>query len=272
MLVNRRVLKDFLIFGLATYGVLWGMIEPLGYFFQEVKPQGAGWYSAMIAASVLVGLWRCWPRSRIELRIPASDSSIEVKFGDIFEDEGVVVIPVNEFFDGMLGDHVSETSLHGVFIKKILGGQAQSFFRLTEEALHSVTAEQVQRESGRDKRYPIGTVASVDINDKRYLLTALSRTNILTLKASATVHELWDCLMGTWREARISSNGNRILVPLIGSGLSGVGLPSKNLTEIILTSLLYCTKQQKIADNVTLVLHPRLKKEIDLEAIRRSWE
>ena len=272
MLINRRIVKDFLIYGLATYGVLWGIIEPLGSFFENSKPEGIGWYSAMVLISVVAGLWRCWPRSRIVLKIPASDSSLEVTFGDIFEGEGVVVIPVNEYFDGSLGDHVAETSLHGLFIKNILGGQSSSFFDLTSKALVSSDSEHVRRESGRDKKYSIGTVACIDVNDKRFLLTALSRTDINTLKASATVHELWDCLVGTWRGARNYSNGYCIKIPLIGSGLSGVGLPSRNLIEIILTSFLYCTKQQKIADNVTLVLHSRLKSEIDLEAIRRSWQ
>ena len=70
----------------------------------------------MVLASIVSGLWRCWPKSKIELKVPASDSTIEIKFGDIFTAEGNVVIPVNEYFDGLLGDHVSERSLRGIFI------------------------------------------------------------------------------------------------------------------------------------------------------------
>ena len=54
-------------------------------------------------------------------------------------------------------------------------------------------------------------------------------------------------------------------------GFSGGGLPSKKLIEIIVTSFLHYAKKQKIADKVTLVLPPRLKGEIDLVAIKRSW-
>lgn len=269
---SKRTIKDFFVYGFAAYGALWVLIEPLGSFLEDNKPEGFAWYSALVIVSILVGLWRCRPRCRISLKIPASDSFLEVKFGDIFKEKGVIVIPVNEYFDGCLGDHVSEKSLHGLFIKNVLGGQSQSFYSLTESALRSIEAEQVQRYSGREKKYPIGTVACVDVNNERYLLTALSHTNIDTLKAFATVHELWDCLYGTWQGARDFSNGNRINIPLMGSGLSGVGLPPKNLVEILLTSFLYCTKQQKVADHVTLILHPRMKKEIDLEAIRRGWE
>ena len=265
------MVSDFFVVGLATYAVLWGIIESFGSFFENLKPEGVSWYGTMVFFSFLPGLWRCWPRSSIELKIPASDSSFEITFGDIFDGQGVVVIPVNEYFDGSLGDHVSPKTLHGLFIKDILGGQSDSFFNLTSLALKSTEAERVQRPSGRDRKYPIGTVACVDTHEKRFLLTALSHTDINTLKASASVHELWDCLAGTWQEARNSSNGECIKLPLIGSGLSGVGLPAKNLIEIIVTSFLYYTKKQKIADKVTLVLHHRLRKEIDLETIRRSW-
>ena len=67
------------------------------------------------------------------------------------------------------------------------------------------------------------------------------------------------------------SNGTNVKVPLIGSGLSGVGLPPKNLVEVIVTSLLYYTKKQKIADKITLVLPRKLKGEIDLITVKRSW-
>ena len=270
MRINKRAVKDFLLYGFAAYGIFWTVIASVNFFFENFKPEGACWF-AIVILSFAIGLWRCWPWEHVKIQIPASDSSIEIRFGDIFEGEGVVVIPVNEYFDGLLGDHVSEKSLHGTFIKDILGGQSSTFFDLTSEALESVEAKEVQRTSGQVKKYPIGTVAPVDINEKRYLLAALSRTDLETLKASATVHELWDCLKGIWEAARNFSSGNCVNIPLLGSGLSGVGLPSKNLIEIIVTSFLYYTKKQKIADKVILVLHPKLKGEIDLVTIKRSW-
>ena len=114
-------------------------------------------------------------------------------------------------------------------------------------------------------------MACVDVNDTRYLLAALSRTDLDSLKASATVHELWDCLSGIWQGVRNFSNGNSVKVPLLGSGLSGVGLPPRNLIEIVVTSFVFYTKKQKIADKVTLVLPSRLKGEVDLKTIKRIW-
>ena len=269
--MTKRTVRDFFVFGFATYAVIWTVTESFGAFFQNSKPEGVCWYAVLILLSVVSGLWRCWPRRHVELRIPASDSSIEITFGDIFKGGGTVVIPVNEFFDGLLGDHVSPNSLHGQFIKNILGGQTDSFYALTSDALKSVESNEVPRNRGRGTRYPIGTVACVDLTEKRFLLAALPRTDLETLKASATVHELWDCLTGIWQGVRNYSNGNSVKIPLIGSGLSGVGLPPRNLIDIIVISFLYYTKKQKIADKVTLVLPVSLKREIDLVTIERSW-
>ena len=271
--MRRRHVQDFLLGGFATYGALWLAVESMSAFFASIEPAGLAGYSALLVLAVLGGLWRAWPTKRIEFQIPASDSWLEIRHGNIFEGEGVVVIPVNEYFDGELGDHVSENSLHGQFIKEVLGGQSKSFFDLTGKALAGVMPEEagVARSGGQCDRYAIGTVARIDVNDRRYLLAALSRTDLLSLKASATVQDLWTCLAGVWKGVYEYSNGQPVRIPLIGSGLSGIGLPAGNLVEIIVTSFLCHTKQKKVADGVTLVLPRRLAGHVDLDSIKRSW-
>lgn len=160
----------------------------------------------------------------------------------------------------------------GTSLKTTWGGQSSTFNDITSKGLNSIQCETIQRPSGRKSKYPIGTVSSVDINEQRFLLAAFTKTDLSTLKASATVHELWDCLAGIWVAIRNYSNGRCVSLPLIGSGLSGVGLPARNLVEIIITSFLFYTKQQKIADRVTLVLSEKLRSEIDLTSIKRSWK
>ena len=275
--MNTRLLcfrvQDFLLGGLATYGALWLAVESISAFFASPRPGGWAGYSVFLGLAASGGLFRAWPTKRVEFPIPASDSSFEINFGNVFEGRAVVVIPVNDFFDGKLGDHVSENSLHGQFIKRVLGGQSQSFISLTTEALVNVEPEEegVARSSGRCDRYSIGTVARVDVNDRRYLLVALSHTDPLSLKASASVHDLWTCLEGVWKGIRESSNGQPVRMPLIGSGLSGVGLPPRHLIEIVVTSFLCHTKERKVADGVKLVLPRRLARHVDLKSIKRRW-
>lgn len=149
-----------------------------------------------------------------------------------------------------------------------MGGQSTSFDTLISAALAGEPYEVAQRPNGNQKRYKIGTTASVDVNSKRYLLFAFAKTNISTLKAYATVHEFWDALSGLWETARVRSNGDPIYVPLIGTGLSGVGLPERQLLELLILSFLYHTKKLKITKQVTIVLHPSLRRIIDLKSIK----
>lgn len=143
---------------------------------------------------------------------------------------------------------------------------------MTQNALSTATYDQIARPSGNTRKYKIGTTAAVDINSKRYLLFAFARTDIATLKAHASVHEFWDALSGLWEGVRIHSNGDPVYIPLIGTGLSGVGLPEKQLLELLLLSFFYHTKKNKIAKKVTIVLHTSLRTKIDLATVKAGEE
>lgn len=271
--VSWRTVQDFILGGLATYGAIWLLAESIGEFFDSFAPKGWLSYGVILAVAATGGAWRAWPKRRIEFQIPGTDSTVEMRFGDIFACDGIAVISVNEYFDGELGDHVSENSLHGGFIKDVLGGQSSAFFELTSRALKAVVPKEVAvaRSSGRCDRYAIGTYARVDVNDRRYLLTVLAHTDLETLKAWATIHDLWACLSGVWEGIRAHSNGMPVSVPLIGSGLSGTGLPPGELIQVIVTSFLCHTKERKIADRVSLVLPHHLVGKVDLNSVKRSW-
>lgn len=266
LLIKQR-LKTFLIHGLAAYGLFWTLVESVGAFFSQIKPDGILQYSFLVLPAVVYGVWRAWPASRIELVVPNSDTVLCIEFGDIWRKQGCIAIQVNEFFDSLLGNHVSPNSLHGQFIRDVLKSQSSDFDKYVTQALANVPAEQVQRASGNTKRYDIGTTAAIDIGPQRYLLSAFTKTDIATLKAFASVHELWNALDGLWAAITIHSNGDPVSMPLVGGGLSGVGLPAKNLLQLLMTSFSYYTKKQKITGRLTIVLHKAMAKEIELREL-----
>ena len=46
---------------------------------------------------------------------------MNIKIGDIFKEEGMKVIPVNEYFDTEVDNVIiSQTTLHGMYIKEYL--------------------------------------------------------------------------------------------------------------------------------------------------------
>lgn len=98
--ISRRHIQDFLLGGAATYGALWLAVESISAFFVALKPEGLVWYSALLGVASLGGVWRAWPTPRVEFPIPGSDSSCEIRFGNILEGPGVIVVPVNEYVFG----------------------------------------------------------------------------------------------------------------------------------------------------------------------------
>lgn len=266
-----RATKDFLLFGFASYGALWTLAESFSAFVPDHKPEGLFQYSALILVCVGIGLWRAWPRQSVEIDVPNSDSSLVIKFGDIFKTDGCIAIPVNEFFDSQIGNHVAQSSLHGQLITNLLGGQSAAFDSLVSSALATQPCNVVARSSGNARQYKIGTTATIEINAKKFFLFALTKTDLQTLKASASVHELWDSLAGLWESVRNHSNGHTVALPLVGGGLSGVGLPPRSLLEIIVISYFYYTKKFKIADSITVVLPKNLSTKIDLLSVKNNW-
>jgi len=263
--------KTFLISALATYGVGWTIIESISFFLSSAEVSGASRYLLLVGLSICVGLWRAWPLGKVEIPIANSDTTVVISFGSLFATETHIAVPVNEYFDSLLGDHVARTSVHGQFIQNTLGGQSTSFDQLVQDDLSGVACEDVARTTGNCRAYKIGTTAVANISDRKYFLVAFAKTDIQTLKASASVHELWDALAGLWDRVRISSNGEAVAIPLIGGGLSGIGLPPAHLLNLILESILVATKKQKITGTIHIVLPENLKQDIDLKRIKQMW-
>lgn len=259
---------------LAVLGALWTVVEVMSFFFEDLS-----WLRLPIVLPTLAGValvvgvsLGVRPRS-IDLPIGASDTFITVKVGSIFSEPGARVIAVNDFYDWEIGKHISPLSLHGRFISQYFPhNQSEAFCDQVDDALRGVVGKEVERPSGRSRRYPIGSVARLDIAHERYLLLALTHTDVTTLKAQADLADLWQALEGLWSRSRHLADGQDIIVPLIGSGLSGVGLPARHLLDVLLISLIDSTKHRKVAGRVVIVLTEVHHDLIDLGDVARQWQ
>jgi hypothetical protein len=225
----------------------------------------------MLGVALAIGLWRTIPRSTVRLHLKAIDTKITVGFGDLFESPGVKVVPVNEFFDSDLGDHVAHRSLHGQLISRLFSGHPASFNALVDAELANVPHDVVSRASGRQKRYFIGTTPMITAGEQPFLLLALCHTDLGTLKASCDVPTLWMALSGLWAAVRNRAGGRPVVVPLIGGGLAGIGLPPSQLLQIIVLSLVTASRQSNLVSPITIVLPQDRFDEIDLAVLDHHW-
>ena len=268
--IKRRPLK-FLSEIFLAYSALWTLIESVSYFFPDIKLQGIRCYLALVCIGAMIACIRAYQCRSISFKIGHSNTKVAILFGDIFDRDGHLAIPVNEFFDSELGLPVSPKSLHGIVINRFFGGHPASFDQLVTTDLANTPGQDIQRIGGKSHQYPIGTTAAVRTNSHRFLLFALCVTDLATFKASVTVPGLVRALEGLCAKARVVLGGEKLVVPLVGSGLSGIGLPANQLLQLILLVLVNETKKNQVALDIEVVIHPDRFDEVDLSLIENFW-
>lgn len=259
-------------YAFVAFSVLWTTTEALTHFFGWTALKDGSWFVAMVFCSVIYSTYKLWRPSKIAIGLPMTNVSIDVAFGDIFDFDGVAAIPVNEFFDSELGLPVSPRSLHGIFIQRFFGGHGDAFDRQIVEKLVAVRAAQVKREQGKPQRFPIGTCAAIEAAGKHFLAFAFTRTDTKTCKASADVPQMFEALSGLWKAARVEVGGHVLNLPLVGSGLSGVGLPARDLVNILILSFIDETRRQLVTQKVRIILTWERVDEVDLRELKNFWE
>lgn len=255
----------------TAFSVLFTIIRGIDQFFPGVEVQGPYAFGVIILFSVCFGLKKVWKPSKIKIKVSNSDTTIEVLFGDLFLIDGLRAIAVNEFFDSALGKPVSEKSLHGIFLSKCFGGHPQAFDDQVNEQLLNESYEEVSRTSGKTKRYKIGATAMLTADKDRYLLFALTHTDVTNSMATADVTMMWVALHNLWQRARAECGGSALNLPLVGGGLAKIGLPTRDLLNLIILSAITETKERAITQRIRIVLHRERFEDLDLRDVKVHW-
>lgn len=256
----------------TAFSVLFTLIKGINQFFPGVKVEGTAAFVVIILVSVGFGLKKVWKPSKIKIKVANSDTTIEVLFGDLFAQEGIRAIAVNEFFDSALGKPVSEKSLHGLFLNKCFGGYPQPFDKQVEEQLAGEPSEEVSRSEGKTKKYEIGTTAMLNAEKDRYLVFALTHTDITNCMATANVTMMWIALHNVWQRARAECGGTALNLPLVGGGLAKIGLPTRDLLNLIILAAITETKEKVITQRIRIVLHRDRFEDLDLRDVETHWK
>lgn len=261
-----------LVVAFAAFSVLWTLTEAITHFLPGVKIEGGYALTIIIIASILYSPNRIWKPSRVSIKVATTNTVIDVIFGDLFAQEGLKAVAVTEFFESKLGLPVSEKSLHGVFLKKFFGGGVQAFDKQVNEQLKGFQSTPVNKSEGKSKSFPIGTTALIQIDGEPFIVFALSKAEHDTCKAFSDVTMMWTAMHKLWERARVEAGGHPLNLPLIGSGLSGIGLPTRDLLNLVILSAITETKARQITQRIRIILHPERFEEIDLRDVKQHWE
>ena len=252
------------------------LLGPAMLLFTSVRDKwGVEVYFVWIFLGAVIALILGQRPKRVRLYLGSQRVPITIEAADIFSGNGVKIIPVNEFFDGEVGDHVSIHTLHGQFIDRVCKRLPDRWDRILQNGLAGVMpVGKVDRPTGRSDRYPIGTCCRVpDAGPcQEYILVALARTDVSTLQAKADIDDLYCAVSAAVSAAKQYANGRRVDFPLMGGGLSRTGRSPSELLDILLEALTREERRGMITQKIRVVLHPDALRRIDLRDVNRRWQ
>ncbi|RKR05645.1 hypothetical protein C8C83_4996 [Flavobacterium sp. 90] len=268
----KRHPKRFVLAIIFGYTSIWTFLEPL-MALSGVNITGYNCLCLLIyfIASFIIGIISVFPKKTVKFDLLNTNTKVIIEFGDLFSVDGHRVIPVNEYFDSLIGKPVSPNSVHGVFIERVLGGYNNIIDVEVNRQLEGKDIEITERPEGKINKFPLGTTITLKHSETLYFLFALCNSDN-DCKATCDPSSMLIALSGLWEKVRIEGNGFNINLPLIGNGLSGVGLPPSQLLQLILMSLLKFTKEKELSATVKIVLLEDMFEKIDLNLIKNNWK
>lgn len=266
MIIQQKVFKRGKSFFTAI-GILVSLVALLSFFscFTELVNKSPLCSLFVIVTIALIhAVYINWPKSKIELKLTEKVKT-KIFFGDLFEADEIIIIPVNEYFDTIVNDEIiSSKTLHGKFISKFFGGNVADLTKQIKNGLanYPPTSLNSERKSGNKKKYSLGTVCEVKKDSKIFYLVALTRFNNNN-RAEVLNSEYIKVLCDLFSFIEQNSQGRKVSIPLIGAGHGGANFSKQKLLEFLLF-MIVLKDELTLINGVDIVLHDAIKNDIDL--------
>lgn len=213
-------------------------------------------------------LWDWFKANQIKSAVlKINGTTVNIFIGDLFQQEGLKVIGVNNYFDLVADDVViSKTTLHGQFVMN-----HQDEIEAIKTAIANSNTLVLDKNTGRkgEKSYDYGSCVLYE----DYLLTVLTKFDLQN-RGWISVGEYVQFWMTLWNNIDILCHARTVSLPIMGSGLTRfreVMLSRQELLEIILWTLKESGFHNRYADkSINIIVHERDAAEIDLYHIQNS--
>ena len=213
-----------------------------------------------------------WIKANIQkqTKLNINSSTMIIKTGDIFEEDGLKVIAFNEYFDTLVDNRIiAEKTLNGVYLKSKINSISELDKQIdTNKALEErIIDVNDARLSGKKKKYKLGTI--YENND--YLLTAFTKFDNEN-RAYLYMNEYINFLLNFWNEVDIIYAGRSISIPLLGSGITRFKEYDNVTEQELLDLLIWSFKVSKIKftypSKVSIIIHESKKHKINFYKLK----
>ena len=210
------------------------------------------------------------------IKIRSIGMEIVIERGDIFNQNGVSVIGVNDFFDTVVDDrHISGQSVHGQMIRKFWSRDVLDLNTQISDSLKDVPVAVVKRDGiAKENRYAIGTSAFVQaMSGERFILAALAETDPESHRTQSSMEMLSLAVRGALKVAREHANGDPVSFYLMGGGNARIKASDQMLLSTMLSAIITeCLVCEKVSSRINIVLNEKSSVlSSNLHDLEKAW-
>ncbi|TWT01578.1 macro domain-containing protein [Planomicrobium sp. CPCC 101079] len=213
-----------------------------------------------------------WIRANLadNVNLSINNSVVNIKIGNIFEENELKVIPFNEYFDTCVDNVIiSDKTLNGMYIKNVvadlnnLDSLIDNDYKLNEKIINI----NEHRMMGKNKQYNLGSI----YQHEDYLLTAFAKFDENN-RAYLHMNDYINFLINFWNEIDIVYGGRTVAIPLLGSGITRFKGYSMVTEQELLELLIWTFKVSRIKFThpscVSIIIHESKKDKINFYRLR----
>lgn len=264
VMASQRGIRAFLLHGLAAFGLLNTILQPIAWAWSSglssAAYQSQRWRLLVTAIliSLIWGLFKAIPPKRVKRQFSRPEIIINLKVGDLFEEPGNIVVGFSDTFDTDIANNliINSRTMQGQLLVRRYGGDVNRLDSALDLALENSTYQTVAtRKPGKKRRYPLGTVAVLEHSTSKIFAIAYSVMGD-DLICRSDVHHIQGALDSLWQSVFIHGNRDPLAIGLVGSGFSRIDCFDRmDSARTILMSFVARSRQKKICDELTLVIH-----------------
>ncbi|MCC5957322.1 MAG: hypothetical protein JJU07_14575, partial [Natronohydrobacter sp.] len=220
-----------------------------------------------------VGVW-AWANRLRSLAVGIDETTVSIRSGDIFCQDGFKVIAFNEYFDTQVDDVViSEASLNGAFIMNrldITSAELDERIAKHQFDLGDELEEDVGRLIGKKQKYRLGTIFVH--ND--FLLTTFAKFDRKN-QANLTMPEYLEFLINFWDQINKVYAQKSVSVTIFGSGITRIKghktIGDEDLLKIMLWTFRISEMRFKYPAKLSIIIHKGKMDKVNLFDVKSEW-
>ena len=204
-------------------------------------------------------------------------TKLSIHYGDLFNENGIRVIPVNEYFDTHLGDGIiAPNTIHGKFLARLKPHITELKNMIDAQLAFKETLPPNRKrtlvEGLPQKRYPLGTTIRVTINNQTYLLVAVTRFNA-NEHVEVDDSEYMGIMQKMFSSVEQLNDAQIVNIPLIGGGQAGFNYSNMQLLNMMAQAACL-TDRLTVVNGINIILHnsQSIKDSINLNVIKTLFE